>query len=95
MISRRKQVDIDIINFVRRFQNFIGGILNILSKYNVELKTLLLQGLSEPELYGDLVYMFRKVIGKNDFPYHFKKIILRDNKSSAERGIIRPLGFLV
>ena len=33
---------------------------NIVSKYNVELKTLLLQGLSEPELYGDLVYKFRK-----------------------------------
>ena len=42
-------------------------------KYNVGLKTLLLQGLSEPEFYGDLVYKFRKIIGKNDFPYHFKK----------------------
>ena len=27
-----------------------------MSKYNVGLKTLLLQGLSEPEFYGDLVY---------------------------------------
>ena len=44
-----------------------------MSKYNVGLKTLLLQGLSEPEFYGDLVYKFRKIIGKNDFPYHFKK----------------------
>ena len=43
-----------------------------MSKYNVGLKTLLLQGLSEPEFYGDLVYKFRK-IGKNDFPYLFKK----------------------
>ena len=47
------------------------------SKYNVGLKTLLLQGLSEPEFYGDLVYTFRKIIGKNDFPYHFRKIIVR------------------
>ena len=46
-----------------------------MSKYNVGLKTLLLQGLSELELYGDLVYKFRKIIGKNDFPYHFKKIV--------------------
>ena len=38
-----------------------------MSKYNVGLKTLLLQGLSEPEFYGDLVYKFRKIIGKNDF----------------------------
>ena len=27
-----------------------------MSKYNVGLKTLVLQGLSEPEFYGDLVY---------------------------------------
>ena len=35
-----------------------------MSKYNVGLKTLLLQGLSEPEFYGNLVYKFRKIIGK-------------------------------
>ena len=51
-----------------------------MSKYNVGLKTLLLQGLSEPEFYGDLVYKFRKMIGKNDFSYHFKKIIARYKK---------------
>ena len=63
--------------FVRRCQNFIGGIFDLVSKYNVGLKTLLRQGLSEPQFYGDLVYKFRKIIGKNDFPYHFKKIIVR------------------
>ena len=51
-----------------------------MSKYNVGLKRLLLEGLSEPEFYGDLVYKFRKIIGKNDFPYHFKKIIVRYKK---------------
>ena len=51
-----------------------------MSKYNVGLKTLLLQGLSEPEFYGDLVYKFRKIICKDDFPYHFKKIIVRYKK---------------
>ena len=40
---------------------------DIVSKYNIGLKTLLLQGLSEPEFYGDLVYKFRKILGKNDF----------------------------
>ena len=47
-----------------------------MSKYSVGLKTLLLQGLSEPEFYGDLVSKFRKIIGKNDFSYHLKKIIV-------------------
>ena len=45
---------------------------HIVSKYNVGLKTLLQQSLSEPEFYGDLVYKFRKIIVKNYFPYHFK-----------------------
>ena len=53
-----------------------------MSEYNVGLKTLLLQGLSEVECYGDLVYKFRKIIGKNVFVYHFQKIILRYKKIS-------------
>ena len=51
-----------------------------MSKYNVGLKTLLLQGLSEPEFYCDLVHNFGKIIGKNDFPSYFKKIIVRYKK---------------
>ena len=44
---------------------------------NVGWKALLLQGLSEPEFCGDLVYKFRKIIVKMiDFLYHFKKIIV-------------------
>ena len=31
------------------------------------LKTLLGEGLSEPEFYGDLVYKFKKLKGINDF----------------------------
>ena len=33
--------------------------------------------LSEPELYGDLVYKFKKLIGRNDFSFQFRKIIRR------------------
>ena len=61
----------------KAFSKFYRQHFDIVSKFNVGLKTPLLQGLSEPEFYGDLVYKFRKVIGKNDFPYHFKKIIVR------------------
>ena len=45
-----------------------------MSKYNVG-KTLFLQGLSEQELHGALVYEFRKIICK-DFPIHFEKLIV-------------------
>ena len=66
-----------------------------MSKYNVGLKTLLLQGLSEPEFYGDLVYKFRKIIGKDDFPYHFKKIIYRYKKIGYNIDVLRQMVCLV
>ena len=67
-----------------------------MSKYNVGLKTLLLEGLSEPEFYGDLVYKFRKIIGtKNDFPYHFKKIIVRYKKIGYNVDVLQQTACLV
>ena len=46
----------------KAFSKFCQRHFDIVSKYNVRLKTLLLQGLSESEFYGDLVYKFRKNI---------------------------------
>ena len=65
---------------VRKFSKIFRRYFDIVSKYNVGLKTLLLQGLSEPEFYGDLVHKFMKIICENDFPYHFDKIIVRYKK---------------
>ena len=59
------------------------------------LKTLLLQGLSEPEFYGDLVYKFRTIIGKNDFPHHFKKIIVRYKKIGYNIDVFRQTACLL
>ena len=39
---------------------------DLVSKFSTELKSLLKQGLSEPEFYGDLVYKFRQIVGRND-----------------------------
>ena len=36
-------------------------------KYSDSLKTLLQQGISGPEFYGDLVYKFRKIVRKSNF----------------------------
>ena len=69
--------------------------MNLVSKYNVGLKTLLLQGLSEPECYGDLVYKFRKIIGKYDFTYHFKKIIVRYKKIGHNIDVLPQTACLV
>ena len=47
----------------KAFSKFYRRHFDIMSKYNVGLKTLILEGLSEPEFNGDLVYKFRKIIG--------------------------------
>ena len=44
----------------------------LVSKFNVGLKTLSHQGLSEPEFYGDLIYKFKKNVGRADFSDQFK-----------------------
>ena len=49
------------------FSKFYRRHCELISKFNVGLKTLLLEGLSEPEFYGDLVHKFKKLIGRNDF----------------------------
>ena len=79
----------------KAFSKFYRRHFDIVSKYNVGLKILLLQGLSEPEFYGDLVYKFRKIIGKNDFPYHFKKIIVRYKKIGYNINVMRQTPCLV
>ena len=43
----------------------------LLEKYSVTEKTLLQQGISEPDFYGDLVYRFRKLVGKSNFSEQF------------------------
>ena len=40
---------------------------DLISKFNVGLTSLLRQGLSEPDFYGDLVHKLRKIAGNNNF----------------------------
>ena len=81
--------------FHMAFSKFYRRHFDLVSKCNIGLKTLLLQGSSEPEFYGDLVYQFRKIIGKNDFPYHFKKIIVRYKKIGYNINALRQTARLV
>ena len=50
-----------------------GG--SLIVKYNIGLKTLLRQGISEPIFYGDLVYKFKRIVGKPNFSDQFKNIV--------------------
>ena len=52
----------------------------LISKFNVGLKSLLQQGLSEPEFYGDLVCNFKQIMGRTDFSDQFRKIIIRHKR---------------
>ena len=67
----------------------------LISKYNVGLKTLLSEGLSEPEFYGDLVYKFKKLIGINDFSFQFRKIITRYRRIGYNLHVMRQSACLV
>ena len=62
-----------LINKKVQLQNPSWGILNC--QLGTYTETLLHDGLSEPNFYGDLVYKFKKLIGRNDFSFHFRKII--------------------
>ena len=83
-----------ILNFVRRFRNFIADSA-LLEKYIVSLKTLLQRGISEPEFYGDLVYRCRKIVGKPNFSEQFRKLINRYKRIGYSLDIMRQTACLV
>ena len=49
----------------------------LVEKYGVNLKKLQQQGLSEPEIYDDLVYRIRKVVGNSNYLEKIRKLINR------------------
>ena len=62
----------------KAFSRFYRRHSSLVENYSVSLKTLLQQGISEPEFYGDLVYRFRKKnVGKSE---QFRKLINRYNR---------------
>ena len=67
----------------------------LVSKFNVGLKPLLHQGLSEPEFYSDLVYIFKTIEGRADFSDQFRKIIVRYKRIGYNINIMRQSACLV
>ena len=58
----------------KTFSKFYRRYYDLISKFQVGLKSLLRQGLSEPEFYGDFVYKLKKIIGSVNFSAQFIKI---------------------
>ena len=79
----------------KTFSKFYRRNYELVSKFSVGLKTLLHQGLSEPEFYGDLVYKFKKIVGRADFSDQFRKIIVRYKRIGYNINIMRQSACLV
>ena len=78
----------------KTFSKFYRRHYALISKSNVGLKTLLREGLSEPEFYGDLVYKFKKLFGRNDFSFQFRKIITRYRRIGYNLNVMRQCACL-
>ena len=77
------------------FSKFYRRHYELVSKFNVGLKTLLHQGLSEPEFYGDLVYKLKNNVGRVDFSDQFRKSIVRYKRIGYNINIMRQSACLV
>ena len=59
------------------FSKFYLRHSKLIVKFNIGLKTLLQQGIAVPIFYGDLVYKFKRIVGKPNSSDQFKKIVKR------------------
>ena len=79
----------------KAFSKFYHRHSELIVKYNIGLKTLLQQGISEPIFYGDLVYKFKRIVGKPNFSDQFKKIVKRYIRVRYNLDIMRQSACLV
>ena len=79
----------------KAFSEFYHRHSELIVKYNIGLKTLLQQGISEPIFYGDLVYKFKRIVGKPNFGDQFEKIVKRYIRVGYNFDIMRQSACLV
>ena len=60
--------------YLLTFSKFYRKYYDLISKFRIGLKSLLCHGLSEPKIYGDLVYRLKKIVDFNNFSAPFIKI---------------------
>ena len=75
----------------KAFSKFYRRHSALVEKYNVGL----IQGISGPEVYGDLVYRFRKLVGNSNFSEQVRKLINRYNGIGYSLDIMRQTACLV
>ena len=79
----------------KSFSKFYRRHYELISKFNVRIKSILHLGLSEPEFYGDLVYKFKKIRVMTDFFDQFRKIIIRYKRIDYYLNVLRQSACLV
>ena len=79
----------------KTFSQFYHRHSELIVKYNIGLKTLMQQGISEPIFYGDLVYKFKQIVGKPNFSDQFKKIVKRYIRVGYNLDIMRQSACLI
>ena len=78
----------------KTFSKFYRRYYDLISKFQVGLKSLLRQGLSEPDFYGDLVCKL-KIVGSNNFSAQFIKIISHYKKIGYNINVLQQTTCLV
>ena len=79
----------------KTFSKFYRRYYDLISKFQVGLKSLLRQGLSKPDFYGDLVYKLKKIVGSNNFSAQFIKIISHYKKIGYNINVLQQTACLV
>ena len=79
----------------KTFSKFYRRYYDLISKFQVGLKSLSRQGLSEPEFYGDLVYKLKKIVGSNKFSAQFIKIIFHYRQIGYNINVLQQTACLV
>ena len=65
------------------------------SIFQIELKSLLRQGLSKPEFQGDFAYKLKKIVGSYNFSAQFIKIISHYKKIGYNINVLQQTACLV
>ena len=73
----------------KAFSKFYHRHSVLIVKYNIGLKTLLQQGISESIFYGDFVYQFKQIVGKPNFSDQFKKIVKLNKRVGYNLDVMR------
>ena len=79
----------------KTFSKFYRRYYDLISKFQVGLKSLLRQGFSEPDFFCDLVYKLKKIVGSNNFLAQFIKIISHYRNIGYNMNVLQQTACLV